>query len=186
MLADEAAHLRQQILRSALEKEQAAAEESQWRARLVQRAEAAEELADAERARREALDTQYHEERLLHVRAVEADAARLQEAIDALLASRSREQSAAAREAEALAAAHAASEEKCQALNRLQLFAEREAAEKGMWQTRIMALYEETSSAEKAGRESLEDVASLVQECKVLLERTYRKVVYASSHSTLF
>ena len=143
---------------------------------LTGRAEIAEELADAERARREALDTQYNEERLLHVLAVEADAARLQEAIDALLASRLKEQSAAAREAEALAAAHAASEEKCQALDRLQLFAEREAAEKGMWQTRIMALYEETSSAEKAGRESLEDVASLVQECQEMLTATERKV----------
>ena len=121
MLADEAAHLRQQILRSAREKEQAAAEESQWRARLVQRAEAAEELADAERARREALDTQYHEERLLHARAEEADAARQQENIDALLASRSREQSAAAREAEALAAANSAKENRREALEALRV-----------------------------------------------------------------
>ena len=82
----------------------------------LKRAETAEAQFKDEQSRREEDRRRNEEERLSRVLAAESEAARLQEAMDALLASRQSEQQAAAREAEARDAARDAREEAKQSL----------------------------------------------------------------------
>jgi hypothetical protein len=176
-LAKEAAILQQQIARARQQKDDSEAEAAEWRARMIQRAETAEGLAEAERARREAVENQQRQERLLQSRTAEAQAERLQETAEALAASRQIEQSTAAREAEALAAVQEARNEGRRASERLAELMERDSAEKSMIQMRLLALLVETSSAVQTASECYEDGTNLVREFQTQLDMSATKVV---------
>jgi chromosome segregation ATPase len=143
---------------------------------LKARAEAADELAEAERVRREAVENQQREERLLQARTAEAQAERLQETTDALMASRQREESMAAREAEALASAQEVRNENRRASERLAELMERDSAEKSMIQMRLLALVVENSNAVQTASECYEDGMNLVQEFQAQLASTVMEV----------
>ena len=177
LLAEAAAIMQHQIAQLMQKRDEKETEAVEWRARMIQRAETAEGLAEAERARREAVENQQREERLLQSRTAEAQAERLQETAEALAASRQIEQSTAAREAEALAAVQEARNEGRRASERLAEMMERDSAEKSMIQMRLLALLVETSSAVQTASECYEDGTNLVREFQTQLDMSATKVV---------
>ena len=143
---------------------------------MIQRAEAAEGLAEAERVRREAVENQQREERLLQARTAEAEAERLQETAEALTESRQKERSTAAREAEALAAVQEARAEGRRAFERLNDLVQRDAAEKSMFQMRLLALLVEMSTAVQTASECYNEGTMVIQEFQAQLESAVLKV----------
>ena len=142
----------------------------------LKRAETAEAQFKDEQSRREEDRRRNEEERLSRVLAAESEAARLQEATDALLASRQSEQQAAAREAEARDAARDARDEGHLAVMRLMETREAQAAERATLRCRLEALRDESCEAEAAAKECLSLGTELVLEFQERLSASLHRV----------